>query len=147
MNRMVRPEAPEWSMWVLLLALGGYAGNFVFSVTDHAQNGFFYRTEWIGVVTGALGIGFLLILFLRRGGREDVAACGVMMALGAAVGLLGLYFHLRADLAATDAPLMSRFVYGAPVFAPLLFVDMGVLAAIGLVVRWRHVGAPAVARG
>lgn len=147
MNRMVAPESAEWPMWVLLLALGGYIGNFVFSVTDHAQNGFFYGSEWIGVVGGALGIGFLLMLFVRRGTREDVAACGVMMGLGATIGLLGLYFHLRADLAATDAPLMSRFVYGAPVFAPLLFVDMGVLAAIGLVVRWRHLGASAVTAG
>ena len=40
-NRMVEPDDIEWAQWVLLLALGGFAGNFVFSLTDHAMNGFF----------------------------------------------------------------------------------------------------------
>src|SRR4051812_14059270 len=40
-NRLVAAGTIEWALWVLLLALGGFAGNFVFSLTDHAQNGFF----------------------------------------------------------------------------------------------------------
>src|SRR5436853_106419 len=34
-NRMLDPRSREWPMWILLLALGGFAGNFVFSLTDH----------------------------------------------------------------------------------------------------------------
>ena len=41
MNRMVDPKSEEWPRWVLLLGLGGVVGNFIFSLTDHAQNGFF----------------------------------------------------------------------------------------------------------
>ena len=51
MNRMVDAETAEWSYWVLLLTLGGFAGNFLFSVTDHAQNGFYVWTEWIPVAS------------------------------------------------------------------------------------------------
>src|SRR6187455_3348419 len=51
LNRMVEPDDIEWAQWVLLLAVGGFAGNFVFSVTDHAMNGFFYPAEWIPVVS------------------------------------------------------------------------------------------------
>src|SRR5947209_3806827 len=34
MNRMVPADSEEWPRWVLLLALGGFLGNFVFSLTD-----------------------------------------------------------------------------------------------------------------
>src|SRR6476646_6001929 len=30
MNRMVAYEAAEWALWVLLMTLGGFVGNFVF---------------------------------------------------------------------------------------------------------------------
>jgi len=40
MNRMVGVRTAEWARWVLLLALGGFFGNFVLSLTDHASNGF-----------------------------------------------------------------------------------------------------------
>lgn len=136
MNRMVRPDDPDWPHWVLLLALGGYLGNFVFSVTDHAQNGFFNRAEWIGVVAGAFGVGFLFAPFVRRFSRVEILGSMLVMLAGAGVGVLGFFLHTAADLAATDAPLLSRIIYGAPVFAPLLFVDMGILALIGLVVLW-----------
>ena len=45
------------------------------------------------------------------------------------VGLLGLYYHASVDLTRADTSL-----FGAPVFAPLLFTDMAVLAFIGLAV-------------
>ena len=53
-NRMVDSQSPEWAYWILLLALGGFVGNFVFSLTDHAQNGFFHPIEWVPVVSSAL---------------------------------------------------------------------------------------------
>ena len=45
MNRMVDRQSEEWPRWVLLLGLGGVVGNFIFSLTDHAQNGFYHPTE------------------------------------------------------------------------------------------------------
>lgn len=46
-NRLVDAGSLEWPFWILLLALGGFAGNFVFSLSDHAQNGFFNPLEWL----------------------------------------------------------------------------------------------------
>jgi hypothetical protein len=66
LNRMVPAHTREWPMWVLLLALGGFIGNFVFSLTDHAQNGFFYPLEWVPVFSGALAVGFLTVPFVIR---------------------------------------------------------------------------------
>src|SRR5262249_36900406 len=60
-NRLLDSSTREWADWMLLLALGGFVGNFVFSVTDHAQNGFFNPAEWVPVVSSACAIGCLLV--------------------------------------------------------------------------------------
>ena len=65
LDRMVDAADLDWARWVVLLALGGFVGNFVLTLADHAQNGFFHPSEWIGVVAGAVAGGFLP----RRGGR------------------------------------------------------------------------------
>jgi hypothetical protein len=147
LNRMVDAESPEWPQAVLLLALGGFVGNFIFSLTDHAQNGFFREVEWVPVVAGAVGVGFLLVPFVMPVDRYYLASCAVVMAFQAAVGLLGFYFHVEANLASSGGTLMDKFVYGAPALAPLLFPNLALLAGIGLFVLHRHlppVQAPAM---
>jgi hypothetical protein len=48
------------------------------------------------------------------------------------VGVAGFVVHVAADIGQRALPFGQRFVFGAPVFAPLLFVDLAALAAIGL---------------
>jgi hypothetical protein len=141
MNRMVPEDQAEWPLWVIFLALGGFVGNFVFSVTDHAQNGFYHITEWIPVVSSALAVGFLCVPLFVQVSREFLHLCGLVMALQATVGLLGAFLHFRADWLGTGPTLLDRIIYGAPVFAPMLFPDLVLLASIGLYtlyVRARH---------
>jgi hypothetical protein len=132
MNRMVDAEAPEWPWWVLLLALGGFVGNFIFSLTDHAQNGFFYATEWIPVVSSAFAVGFLLAPFVVRVGRSFLPECVAVLLIQAAVGVLGFYYHTSANLHGPAPSEFDNFVYGAPAMAPLLFPNLVLLAFIGL---------------
>jgi hypothetical protein len=49
MNRMVSEKSVEWARWLVLLGLGGFFGNFILALCDHAQNGFFVQIEWITV--------------------------------------------------------------------------------------------------
>lgn len=147
MNRLVDPDAAEWPQWVLLLALGGFVGNFIFSVADHAQNGFFHDTEWIPVGASGLAVGILLVPFLVRVDRSYVPACAAFLLVQVAVGLLGFYYHTEANLVAyregarqhpDSASLFESFVYGAPSLAPLLFPNLALLAGLGLWVLHRH---------
>lgn len=138
MNRSVDHETREWPLWVMFLALGGFFGNFVFSVTDHAQNGFFHVTEWIPVISSALAVGFLIVPLLVRVDRRFLRICGVVMLLQALVGVAGFFLHGLADLHGQGPTLFDRVVYGAPIFAPLLFADLVLLAAIGLIVLYRN---------
>jgi hypothetical protein len=132
MNRTVAAESAEWPCWVILLALGGFVGNFIFSLADHAQNGFFHWTEWIPVASSAFAIAFLLIPFVILVNRRYVGVCTLVMAVQVGVGLLGCYLHTSANLHGPSSDMLNNFVYGAPVLAPLLFPNLALLALIGL---------------
>jgi len=132
MNRSVEAHTKSWSQWVIFLALGGFFGNFVLSLTDHAGNGFFVKTEWIPVVSSALATGFLLLPLIRKVSLRFVDACMAVMLVQAAVGVLGFWFHLMANLAEPGRTLWDKMVNGAPPMAPLLFPNLVALAWIGL---------------
>jgi len=132
MNRMVAPRTLEWARWVILLATGGFFGNFVLSLTDHATNGFFLRTEWIPVVSSALATGFLIVPVIMTASRRYLDLCLVVLAAQAVVGVVGFWFHLRMNEFAPGVSLFERTVYGAPPMAPLLFPNLVALAVIGM---------------
>jgi len=132
MNRMVAAESKEWAQWVLIMALGGFAGNFVLSLTDHATNGFFRSTEWIPVISSAFAIGFLSAPFLARVNRRYLVVCAFVMFAQGLVGALGFAFHVVADVKGPSAHMLQNFIDGAPPFAPLLFPNIMVLALIAL---------------
>ena len=131
LDRMVDSASLEWVQWILFLALGGYAGNFVLSLADHAQNGFFNRMEWIPVVAAALGCAFLLMAVIYPLDVSLRRATSWVLALEVLTGIAGFAFHLGANLG-QQGSLWERFLYGAPIFAPLLFANLAILAAIGL---------------
>lgn len=132
LDRMVERESLEWAQWIVFMALGGFVGNFVLSLADHAQNGFFNRMEWVPVGASALAIGFLLVVVVQPSHAVLRKATWWLLALQVLVGVGGSAYHLRANMRATAASLWDRFVYGAPIFAPLLFANLAILAAIGL---------------
>lgn len=131
LNRMVPSRDAEWSQWVVLLALGGFVGNLVLSLADHAINGFFYAAEWVPIFASGMAVGFLGVALVERhsGFLRIVAA---VLILQVVVGMAGFYFHLVADINGLSSSLFDNFIHGAPVFAPLLFVDLALLAMIGL---------------
>jgi hypothetical protein len=164
LNRMVDARSPEWGWWVVVLAMFGFAGNFVLCLTDHAQNGFFHVTEWIGVIAAAYTMAALVAVMVEPESKPVRWFAGAVLGAAGAVGLLGAALHLMGNLqvdsvgevyrliasGAWREPLASgsvpgAFLYGAPSFAPLLFTNLAVLAAIGLV-SMPHVPAPVADR-
>lgn len=131
-NRMVDARTREWPMWMLLLALGGFVGNFVFSLTDHAQNAFYNPVEWLPVVTSAFAIGFLVVPFFVDVAAPYLKLCAAVLAVQAAVGLVGFGFHLASVVRQPAATWFEKILTGAPPMAPLLFPNLVVLAAIAL---------------
>jgi len=140
-NRLVDPESLEWAQWILLLGFGGFIGNFVFSLTDHAQNGFFNPLEWIPVVSSALAIGFLIVPFLVRITVPYLWLCAIVLAVQAAVGVAGFLLHVAADIHQPAPTLFERVLSGAPPMAPLLFPNLVLLSLIALWSWSSHLGS------
>lgn len=132
MNRMVEVNSIEWSRWVLLFTLGGFFGNFIFSLVDHAGNGFFFRAEWVPVAASAVAVGFLFVPLVTRVSKPFLSLCGVILFLEAAVGVWGFVLHATANLEGPSVHAFDNFVYGAPPLAPLLFPNLVLLGFIGL---------------
>ncbi|HKD51600.1 MAG TPA: hypothetical protein VKB90_12395 [Candidatus Acidoferrum sp.] len=132
LNRMVDAGTLEWAQWVLLLALGGFVGNFIFSVADHAQNGFFRPLEWVPVVASAIAVGFLAVPLLMRVSRRYIHFCGAMLLLEGAVGVWGFAVHAAANFRGPSIHAFDNFIYGAPPLAPLLFPNLMLLGLIAL---------------
>ena len=124
----------EWAHWVLFFTLGGFAGNFVFSLADHAENGFFDRIEWVPVAASALAVGFLTSSILSRQPRDFLRLCSLVLLLEGAIGVWGFYLHAERNLAGPSVHLFKNLIYGAPPMAPLLFPN---LAALGLIALWQ----------
>jgi len=132
LNRMVASRTAEWARWVVLLATGGFFGNFVLCLTDHATNGFFLKTEWIPVISSALTTGFLIVPVFLPVTRRYLDLCLVVLGIQALVGIVGFWFHLCMNFYTPGVSFFEKSVYGAPPMAPLLFPNLVALTLIGL---------------
>lgn len=133
MNRQVPSASPAWGQWVVFLALGGFLGCFVLSLTDHAQNGFFHPSEWVPVASSAFAVSFLFLALTERGRERGYLRVGLaVLALQAIVGVVGFALHLRADINGFSSSAFENLVHGAPVMAPLLLANLFLLGAIGI---------------
>ncbi len=132
LDRMVDPRSLDWPRWVILLAAGGFAGNFVLTLADHAQNGFFHPTEWIGVVASAFATSCLVAVLLFPDDRTLIRLTAAVLLAQVAVGVLGFGLHVWSNFERPAADPWESFLYGAPLFAPLLFADLALLGGLGL---------------
>ncbi len=129
MTASIARQQVAWGQWVVFLASCGWVGNFLLSALDHAQNGFFNVLEWLPVAASAFAIGALLLVVLRPHQRHTY--CLGVLGVNALLGVAGFVLHLLAVLR-QPVTLAEKFLYGAPLFAPLLFVDLALLAALGV---------------
>jgi hypothetical protein len=135
-----RTEHEDWGRWILFLALAGWVGNFGLSLLDHAQNGFFYPSEWISVTSAGFAVAFLGTSFFFSEDRPLLQWTMGVMGVQVVVGVVGAGLHLAGSLASSGPSLWYKIIFGAPVFAPLLFANLAALAAIGL---WEQLDASA----
>ena len=129
---MVPARSETWSKWALFFATGGFAGNFVLSLTDQAVNGFFHRSERIPVISSALAVGSFLIYLPGNPARSYSRWCVAVLVLQAIVGSTGFLLHLSADLHGPSRNLFSNVISGAPPFAPLPLPNLAILGFLGL---------------
>jgi len=104
----------------------------VSSVLDHARANFQNPWLWVPTVVGIFGTVVTLLLGMGdRPRRGDLIIYVVALLLMTAIGPIGAYLHLQTDLS-QGALLVERLLRGAPIMAPLLFSNMGLLGLIVL---------------
>jgi len=145
MNRMVPATSREWAGWILLLTLGGFFGNFVLSLADHAENGFYRPIEWLAVASAAIAVGFLLVPLIMPVTGGYLALCALVLLFETVIGTVGFVLHNLANLYGPSPRLFENLATGAPPLAPLLFANLSVLGWIGLWALSKHLPGQAQA--
>lgn len=114
-------------LWLVGL---GFAASAVTSIIDHAQYGYsFYKM--IAIVYGLFAASVVLYLAVaKKWAKGDELVYVWTMVAAVFVGVLGFGFHLSADLAGTGAISLERILAFAPILAPLLFCDLGMLGLL-----------------
>jgi hypothetical protein len=103
------------------------------SIIDHSHSGFSNPWTWIPTIFGVFATAVAIYLgFLDKPEKNDLMVYTITMLVMMGVGLLGSLLHISQNLVAEGAIVGERFIRGAPIFAPMLFADMGMLGLIVL---------------
>lgn len=114
-------------LWLVGLGFGASA---VTSIIDHAQYGY-TAYKLIAIVFGLFATSVVLTVALSsHWSKKDELVYFWTMIAAIIVGVMGFGFHLSADLAGTGKISLERMLVFAPVFAPLLYSDLGMLGLI-----------------
>jgi hypothetical protein len=101
------------------------------SVLDHARTDFANPWLWLPTLGGVFAVIVTTSMgALRRLERSDLLTFIAAMLLLMLVGAIGAGLHLQRNLTDLGTILGERFLKGAPMFAPLLFANMGLLGLI-----------------
>lgn len=114
-------------LWLVGL---GFAASTLTSIIDHAQYGYtFYKL--IAILYGLFASAVVISLCVSKSwSKGDELVYFWTMILAIVVGVLGFGSHLSADLAGTGTLSLERLLAFAPVLAPLLFCDLGMLGLL-----------------
>jgi hypothetical protein len=114
-------------LWLVGL---GFAASALTSIIDHGQYGYsLYKL--IPIVFGLFSTSVVITLAVSRNwSRGDELTYFWTMIAAIVVGVLGFAFHLSGDLADNGQLSIERILVFAPVLAPLLYSDLGILGLI-----------------
>ena len=131
-GRRVRLPSSKTRGYFFLVGLGTLA-TVLSSVLDHARTGFENPWLWLPTAAGVLGTVVAMALStIETPTRVDLITYAGAMLLLMLVGVAGTVLHIEANLIAQGTVVVERFIRGAPIMAPLLFSNMGLLGFIAL---------------
>ncbi len=114
-------------LWLVGLGFGASA---ITSIIDHAQYGY-NPYKLIAIVFGLFATSVVLTIALsNEWSKKDELVYFWTMIAAIIVGVMGFGFHLSGDLAGTGKISLERMLVFAPILAPLLYGDLGMLGLI-----------------
>ncbi len=132
-NRRVAMPYSKTQAYYFMVGLGVLTA-LISSTLDHARTGFTNPWLLIPLTAGVFGTVVPIVTgFIRRPGKADLATFAMTMLLLILVGGLGAFLHVQADLAGRLVIIPERFLRGAPLLAPMLYANFGLLGIISLI--------------
>lgn len=118
--------------YFFMVSLGALA-TVISSVLDHARANFTNPWLWLPTAAGVLAAAIAAYLGATdRPARPELWIYLGVMILMNLVGVIGFALHVDENLTAANMFVGERFIRGAPVLAPLLFANIGMLGIITL---------------
>jgi len=131
-GKRVQLPYPKTQAYFYIVGMAALA-TVISSVLDHARLHFADPWLWLPTVTGIFGTVVAVMLgAIERPTRADLLTYTGAMLLLIGVGIIGAILHVKANVIAQGTVVVERFLRGAPVLAPLLFANVGVLGLIVL---------------
>ena len=126
-RRKFKMPLPKTRAYFLMTALFILA-TLLSSLIDHARTNFANPWLWAPTFAGvfAVSVTFAMGAFSHLE-RSDLVTYIAAMIIIAVVGLVGAILHTTHNLSDLGTFLDERFLRGAPLLAPLLFANMGLL--------------------
>jgi hypothetical protein len=114
-------------LWLVGL---GFAASAITSIIDHGQYGYtIYKL--IPIILGLFSTSVVITLAVSKTwSRGDELIYFWTMIAAIIVGILGFAFHLSGDLSDNGQLSLERILVFAPILAPMLYSDLGVLGLI-----------------
>lgn len=134
-------EQDQKSRLYFLLSGLGVAIATVSSTFDHIRTGFTNPWLWVPTVAGVFGmVASLVIGALGQRTRADLCTYAAAMVAQLLVGPLGSLLHLLQDLGVGHTIVIERLLRNAPILAPLVFANMGLMGLIALLGERKDAG-------
>ena len=131
-SRSLQLPYPKTNAYFYITATGILIA-LISSVFDHAATGFDDAWLWLPTAGGTFGVVVATALgMIERPTRADLWTYVGAMILLIAIGVVGAVLHLRVDLGPSGRVVYERLIEGAPLMAPLLFSNMGVVGLVAL---------------
>ncbi len=103
------------------------------STFDHARTHFANPWLWLPLAAGIFAAVVATALgLIEHPTRADMITYAAAMILLIVVGAVGALLHARSNLVAENLIVVERFIRGSPLFAPLLYANVGLLGLIAL---------------
>ena len=131
MERRSLPLRKE-QLYFWMASLGAVIA-LVSSLLDHLRTGFENPWLWVPALSGVFSVAVAAMLaLLDSPERADLIVYFLAMGLLLVVGPLGFVLHLLRNLGPGGTIVVERLLRGAPVLAPMVFANMGLLGMLVL---------------
>jgi glucan phosphoethanolaminetransferase (alkaline phosphatase superfamily) len=129
-GRRIHMPYSKTRAYFFLVGMGVLAATLS-SVLDHARTHFQNPWLWLPTTAGVLGTVVAVTMgAIERRRLPDLLAYASTMLLLILVGTTGALLHVETNLTVGNSIVVERFIRGAPLMAPLLFANMGLLGLL-----------------